>query len=132
MSAVYFSQEADRGVAYWHATDDAPGVYLCGVELRAYNDTQEVRDCFAALVAAVAAHCKHRVTIEIVAPALRLAGYDCENCQAPEAADVRFHAAQGSGALELSPGGLPAGCCKRRIVGAFGGRPDTPRPAARR
>jgi|SRR6516165_7378902 hypothetical protein len=78
MSAVYFVQEADRGVAFWHADDDAPGVYCCGVDLRAYNDTQAVRDCFAALVAAVAAHCRSRFTAEVAAPTSRLAGLPCE------------------------------------------------------
>jgi hypothetical protein len=131
---VYFVQEADRGVAFWHADDDAPGVYCCGVDLRAYNDTQAVRDCFAALVAAVAAHCRSRFTAEVAAPTSRLAGLPCETCTALEADDVRFRAGQISdlSELQLSPNGYPIGCCHRRVLGGFCSGPDTPRPAARR
>ena len=132
MSAVFFSQDSDgRGTALWHATDDGPGVFCCGVDLSAYNADARVSQLFADLVAAVADHFRRVHAVESVAPASRLAGFDCEKCEAPEAADVRFYAAQSSGALELSPGGHPAGCCKVRIVGAFGSRPDAPRPAAR-
>jgi hypothetical protein len=133
MPAVYFSQEADRGVAFWHASDDAPGVYCCGVDLCAYNDTQEVRDCFAALVTAVAAHCKSRFTAEVAASTSRLAGLPCETCTAPEADEVRFRAGQISDVneLQLSPAGHPVGCCRRRIVAAFS-KSDSARPAARR
>jgi hypothetical protein len=132
MSAVYFSQEADRGVALWHASDDRPGVYCCGVDLSAYHNAPRVSELFAELTAAVADYHRRMFATEAVASASRLAGFDCEKCEAPEAADVRFYAAQGSGALELSPGGHPAGCCKVRTVGAFGARADWPRPTARR
>ena len=133
MSAVYFSQDpGGRGTAWWHASDDAPGVYCCGVDLSAHHNDPRVSELFAELTAAVAAHHRRAHVVEAVAPASRLAGFDCERCEAPEAIDVRFHAAQGSGALELSPAGHPVGCCKARVVGAFGGRPDAPRAAARR
>jgi hypothetical protein len=100
------------------------------VDLSAYNADARVSQLFADLVAAVADHFRRAHAVESVAPASRLAGLDCETC--PHGDEVRFYAAQGSGALELSPGGHPAGCCKVRTVGAFGSRPDAPRPAARR
>jgi hypothetical protein len=127
---VYFLREGNRGVAVWRASDEAPDIFLCSVDLAAYDSESEVRDNFASLITVVADHFRRQHVVE--PPASRLAGYDCEYCQAPEAIDVRFHAAQGSGALDLSPGGFPAGCCKRRIVAAYGGRPDTLHSAARR
>jgi hypothetical protein len=120
MSAVYFSQDPDgRGTALWHATDDAPGVYCCGVDLSAYNADGRVSELFAELTAAVADYHRRMFATEAVAPTSRLSGFDCEKCEAPEAADVRFNASQGSGALALSPGGHPAGCCKIRVVGGY-------------
>ena len=126
MSAVYFVQEADRGAAVWRASDDAPDVFLCSVELTAYNSDSQIRDRFAELVNAVADYYRKHAA-EVAAPTSRLAGLPCETCEAPEADDVRFRAGQISDAagLELSPGGFPVGCCKRQIVGVIGGRPDT-------
>jgi hypothetical protein len=131
MSAVYFVQGAGRGNAFWRASDESADVFLCAVALDVYDSESEVRDRFAELVNAVAAHCRRRLTAEVADPASRLAGLPCEKCEAPEADDVRHPAGQVSDVaeLELSPGGFPVGCCKRRVVGAFGGRPDTPRPA---
>ena len=101
-------------------------MYLCGVDLQAYEDAQ-VRDRFAELVNAAADHFRRKHAAEVAAPASRLAGLPCETCEAPEADDIRFYAGQISDAagLELSPGGLPAGCCKRRIVGVVGYMPNT-------
>jgi hypothetical protein len=92
-----------------------------------------VRDHFAALVNAVANYYRSKHVAGAIAPVSRLAGLPCETCTAPEADDIRFRAGQVSDAseLELSPGGYPAGCCRRRIVAAFG-KSDTARPAARR
>jgi hypothetical protein len=132
MSAVYFVREASGvGKAVFRSTDDAEDVFCAAVALDAYDDPH-VCEAFAALVASVAAYRRRVHVAESVAPTSRLAGFDCEKCEAPEATDVRFYAAQSSGALELSPGGHPAGCCKVRTVGAYGGRPDASRPAARR
>ena len=128
MSAVYFSQDPDgRGTAFWRASDDAPDAFLCGVALDAYDSDSGVRDRFAELVNAVADHCRRKHAAEVATPTSRLAGLPCETCKAPEADDVRFHAGQVSDASELalSAGGFPIGCCKRRIVGVIGGRPDT-------
>ena len=41
---VYFVQEAGRGCAFWRAANDAPDVFLCSVELTAYNSESQVRD----------------------------------------------------------------------------------------
>ena len=127
MSAVYFVQEADRGVAVWRASDDAPDVFLCSVDLTSYHGDSQVRDRFAELVNVAADHCRREHAAQVVAPASRLEGIPCATCAAPEADDVRFRAGQISDAagLELSPGGFPVGCCKRQIVGVIGGRPDT-------
>jgi len=128
MSAVYFSQDPDgRGTAFWRASDDAPDAFLCGVALDAYDSDSGVRDRFAELVNAVADHCRRKHAAEVATPTSRLAGLPCETCKAPEADDVRFRAGQISDASELglSAGGFPVGCCRRRIVGVIGGRPDT-------
>ena len=73
MSAVYFVQEADRGAAVWRASDDAPDVFLCSVELTAYNSDSQIRDRFAELVNAVADYYRKHAA-EVAAPASRLAG----------------------------------------------------------
>jgi hypothetical protein len=78
MSAVYFVQEADRGVAVWRASDEAPDVFLCSVELTAYNSESQVRDLFAELVNAVADHCRRKHVTATVAPATRLVGLPCD------------------------------------------------------
>ena len=129
---VYFLQDAGVGRAVFRASDEAPDEFLCSVELTAYNSDSQVRDRFAELVNAVADH--FRRAHVALAPASRLAGLPCETCTAPEADDIRHRAGQISDASELalSPGGFPIGCCKRRIVGVMSGRPDAPRPAARR
>jgi hypothetical protein len=131
---IFFEQgEKGLGCAIWRSEDGAAEVVLCGVDQIAYEGTLAVREHFAALVNAVADHHRRKHVVVTVAPASRLAGIPCETCTAPEADDVRHRAGQISDVseLQLSPGGFPVGCCKRRIVGAFGGRPDTPPPAAR-
>ena len=122
MSAVYFVQEAGRGVAVWRASDEAPDVFLCSVELTAYNSESQVRDLFAELVNAVAAHCRRAVVAGTVDPAAWIAELPCATCTSPQAADVLHRARQAASIIELglSPAGHPAGCCKTRIVGAFG------------
>jgi hypothetical protein len=130
---VYFVQEASGvGKAVFRPTESAEDAFLCSIDLTAYSEPR-VRDLFAELVNAVADHFRRKYLAEVAAPASRLAGLPCETCEAPEADDVRFRAGQISDAseLQLSSNGYPIGCCKRRIVGAFGGRPDTSRPAAR-
>jgi hypothetical protein len=126
MSAVYFVQEVDRGVAVWRASDAAPDVFLCSVELTAYNSDSQVRDRFAELVNVVADYYRKHAA-EVATPTSHLAGLPCETCEAPEADDVRFRAGQISDVSELglSAGGFPVGCCRRQIVGVIGGRPDT-------
>jgi hypothetical protein len=59
----------------------------------------------------------------------------CSRCSEPEAAEILHWARQASDLSELrmSASGLyPLNCCRVKTVGAFGGRPDAPRPAARR
>jgi hypothetical protein len=59
----------------------------------------------------------------------------CSKCNEPEAAEILHWARQASDLSELrmSASGLyPLNCCRVRIVGAFGGRPDTLQSTARR
>ena len=130
---VYFLREANTGRAIWCSEDGAEEIALCSVSLDAYESEAVVRDRFGELVNTVADHCRRKHVAEVVAPASCLAGLPCETCEAPEADDIRFRAGQISDAseLQLSSNGYPVGCCNRRIVGAFGGRPDTPRSAVR-
>ena len=133
MSAIYFVREASGvGKAVFRPTDDAEDVFCAAVALDAYDDPHVCAN-FAALVNAVAAYRRRTHAVEVVASVSRLDGLPCATCEAPEADDVRFRAGQISDAseLQLSPNGYPVGCCRRRIVGAFGGRPDTPRSAMR-
>ena len=134
MSAIYFVREASGvGKAVFRPTDDAEDVFCAAVALDAYDDPHVCAN-FAALVNAVAAYRRRTHAVEAAAPVSRLDGLPCATCEAPEADDVRFRAGQISDAseLQLSPNGYPVGCCRRRIVGAFGGRSDTPRSATRR
>ena len=68
MSAVYFVQEADRGVAVWRASDEAPEVFLCSVALTAYDSDSQVRDRFAELVSVVADHFRRQHVAGAVDP----------------------------------------------------------------
>jgi hypothetical protein len=131
---IYFEQEAGAGRAVWRSEDGGAEAVLCSVNLVAYDSEAIVRERFSELVNAVADHYRRKHVVVTVVPVSRLAGIPCETCKAPEADDVRHRAGQISDVseLELSPGGFPVGCCKRRIVGAFGSQPDWPRPAARR
>jgi hypothetical protein len=135
MSAVYFVREASGvGKAVWRNDDaDATDVYLCGVDLQAYEDAQ-VCAAFAALVDAVAAYRRRTHAAEAVAPASRLDGYPCALCESPQGQDLRSRVGQlsSAGEIPLSPGGLPLGCCKITVVGGFRSHSDSPQPAARR
>lgn len=136
---IYFEQEASTGRAVWRSEDGAEEITLCSVSLAAYDSETTVREHFTALVNAVANH--HRRTHVAVAPvsvASRLEGIPCATCTAPEADDVRHRAGSVSDVseLQLSPGGYPVGCCKRRIIAVMGGQPDwsssrPPAPARR-
>jgi hypothetical protein len=131
---IYFEQEASTGRAVWRSEDGAEEITLCSVSLAAYDSETAVREHFTALVNAVADH--HRRTHVTVAPvsvASRLEGIPCATCTAPEADDVRHRAGSVSDVseLQLSPGGYPVGCCKRRIVAMIGGQPDRPRAGSR-
>jgi hypothetical protein len=130
---VYFVTEGTRGTAVWRASDDATDVYLCGVDLQAYEDAQ-VRAHFATLVDAVANYFRRAHAAEAVDPASRLDGYPCATCESLEGQDLRSRVGQlsSAGEIPLSPGGLPLGCCKITVVGGFRGQSDAPRPAAAR
>jgi len=131
---VYFDQEAGVGRAVWRSEDGAEEVALCSVDLTAYSNEPSVRERFSELLSAVADYYRRTHVAAPVASISRLDGLPCATCEAPEADDVRHRAGQISDVseLQLSPNGYPVGCCKRRIVGAFGGGPDPARPAARR
>jgi hypothetical protein len=127
---IYFEQgEKGLGCAIWRSEDGAAEVVLCGVDPTAYESEPSVREHFAALTNAVADHHRSKHIAAPAVPASKLAGLPCETCTAPEADDVRHRAGQISDVseLQLSPGGHPIGCCKRRIVAVMGGQPDQPR-----
>ena len=130
---VYFLAEGSRGTAVWRASDNATDQYLCGVDLQAYGD-EKVRERFAELATAAADYYRRTHVAASVDPAAWVSELPCSDCSSPEAADVLHRARQAASLIELglSPGGnYPAGCCKTRIVGVMGGRPDTPRSAVR-
>jgi hypothetical protein len=62
---VYFLAEGTRGTAVWRASDEAPDVFLCSVEMTAYNSDSQVRDRFAELVSAVSDHCRCKHVAEV-------------------------------------------------------------------
>jgi hypothetical protein len=131
---VYFEAQGNRGTAVWRASDDATDVYLCGVDLQAYEDAQ-VRAHFASLVEVVAAYHRRTHVAGTADPGAWIAELPCIKCDSPLAADVLHRARQSASLIELglSPGGnYPAGCCKTRVVGVIGRGSDSPRPVARR
>jgi hypothetical protein len=126
---VYFIQEIGRGVAVWRASDETEDVFLCSVALTAYSEPQ-VRDRFAELVNAVADHCRRKHVAE-ANPAAWIAELPCASCTSSEAVDVLHRARQVASASELGwTGNHITGCCKSRVVGVIGSRPDTLRPTA--
>jgi hypothetical protein len=127
---IFFSAEGNRGCAYWRSVGDTTNVFLAAIALDAYNGDTRLQNQFLELAAAVAAHQQ----CAFIASKPRPIELPCAQCTAPQAADVRHRAAQVAdlNELELSPSGLPLGCCRVHVIGAFGGQPDTPRPAARR
>jgi hypothetical protein len=114
MAAIYFVQEADRVNAVWHASEDAPGVFLCSVELTAYNESS-IRNRFVELVEAMAVHRRQFTRTED--PVERLIAFPCATCERPEADDVRHLLKQGE--IALSPGGLPVACCRVQVMGSL-------------
>ena len=93
MSAIYFVREASGvGKAVFRPTDDAQDVFCAAVALDAYDDPHVCAN-FAALVNAVAAYRRRTHAVGVVAPVSRLDGLPCASCEAPEADDVRFRAA---------------------------------------
>jgi hypothetical protein len=124
---IFFDQvEMGLGRAVWRSEDGVAEVALCSVDMVAYDNEAAVRDRFAELINAVAAHHQRKHAAAPAAPASRLAGIPCETCTAPEADDVRHRAGSVSDVseLQLSPGGFPAGCCKRVTVAVIDGQPD--------
>ena len=119
---VYFAIEGAKGVAYFRAHDEGEDVFVAAVARDAYETDARVRSLFADLVAAVADHCRRMHVAATVDPAAWIAELPCATCTSPQAADVLHRARQAASIIELglSPAGHPAGCCKTRIVGAFG------------
>jgi hypothetical protein len=131
---VYFDQQGDRGIATWHATDDADGVYCCGVDLTAYHGDPRVRELFSELTAAVAAYHRRVHVVKVAVPAEQLSAFPyCSQCQSPEAEELRHLLGQGASVDQIAttPNGTPLLCCRVRTVGAYG-RSDTPQQTARR
>ena len=130
---IYFIREANTGRAVWCSSEGAEEVVLCSVNLVAYESEAAVRDRFGELINAVADHCRRQQVVGAIDPAAWIAELPCANCTTPLAADVLHRARQSASISELGVvGNYVAGCCKSRVVGAFGGRPDAPRAAARR
>src|SRR6516162_6523819 len=130
---VYFVQEASGvGKAVFRPTESAEDVFLCSIDLTAYSEPR-VRDLFTELVTTVADFYRRAHVAEAVDPAAWVAELPCANCTSPEAADVLHRARQAASISELGvTGSYVTGCCKSRVVGVIGGRPDTSRPVARR
>jgi len=130
--SVWFVREGNRGVAYFRANDEAEDVFIAAIALDACDSESEAQDRFAALVH-VAADFFRRKHTGAVDPTAWIAELPCAKCDSPLAADVLHRARQSGSILELnlSPGGVPAGCCRRQVLAAFR-QSDASRPAARR
>jgi len=133
LGTIDFVNTAESHGAFWRGLADVEATLLCSVRASAVVDP-EVRDKFHALAAAVAGHLVRGSTAVTAAPAGRW--YDslpCTTCSHPQAADVRHLCAQVTelAELQLTPSGLPIGCCRVRVVGAMG-VPDMPPAAAPR
>ena len=134
---VFFIRESSGiGKAVFRPTDDAEDLFCAAVSLSAYDDPQ-VCEAFAALVNVVSAHFRRQTPVEVADRAAQIAQLlpCCSRCSEPEAAEILHWARQASDLSELrmSASGLyPLNCCRVRIVGAFGGRPDTLQSTARR
>ena len=131
---IFFDQvEMGLGRAVWRSEDGSEEAVLCSVNQVAYDNEATVRERFGELINAAADYFRRKHAAAPAAPASRLAGIPCETCTAPEADDVRHRAGSVSDVseLQLSPGGYPVGCCKRRIVAMIGGQPDRPRAGSR-
>jgi hypothetical protein len=126
---IFFDQvETGLGRAVWRSEDGAEEAVLCSVNQVAYDNEATVRERFGALINATADHFRRKHAAAPTIPVSRLAGIPCETCTAPEADDVRHRAGQVSDVseLQLSPGGFPAGCCRRVTLAVIGGQPDMP------
>jgi hypothetical protein len=130
---VYFAIEGAKGVAYFRAHDEAEDVFVAAVARDVYETDARVRSLFADLVAAVADHFRRTHVAEAVDPVAWIAELPCAKCDSPLAADVLHRARQSASIVELnlSPGGVPAGCCRRQVLAAFR-QSDSPQLAARR
>jgi len=132
MSTVWFVREGNRGVAYFRANDEAEDVFIAAIALDVYDSETEAQDRFAALVHAAADFFRRNHT-GAVDPGAWIAELPCAKCDSPLAADVLHRARQSASVVELnlSPGGVPAGCCRRQVLAAFR-QSDVAQPAARR
>jgi len=130
--SVWFVREGNRGVAYFRANDEAEDIFVAAIALDVYDSESEAQDRFAALVHGAADFFRRKHT-GAVDPTAWIAELPCAKCDSPLAADVLHRARQSGSILELnlSPGGVPAGCCRRQVLAAFR-QSDASRPAARR
>jgi hypothetical protein len=127
LGTISFESTAEAHTAFWRSAADAEATLLCSVKASAVADS-EVRDKFHALAAAVAGHIAFGTTTVGAAPSARW--YDtlpCATCKQPQAADVLHLCGSATqlSELQLTPSGLPIGCCRVRAVGAMG-IPDIP------
>jgi hypothetical protein len=128
---ITFVDTADSHGAFWLGADDVKSTFLCSVKAGAVADP-EVHAKFHALAAAVAGHLVHGTPVA-AAPSARW--YDtlpCASCKQPQAADVLGLCGQYAElhAMQLSPSGLPIGCCRIRTVGAMALDAPSSRPPA--
>jgi hypothetical protein len=133
---ISFVTTADSHGAFWRGVADSEATLLCSIKASVIGDP-EVSSKFRELAAAVAGHLARGLTVG-GAPSARW--YDtlpCTTCEHPQAADVRHLCGQATelAELQLSPSGLPVGCCRIRAVGAMSIpdiAPTPPRPSRAR
>jgi hypothetical protein len=129
---ISFVDAVDHHTAFWRGAADTESTFLCSIKASAVADP-EVRAKFHALAAAVAGRIAYGTTPVAVAPSARW--YDtlpCASCKQPQAVDVLGLCAQYAELheMQLSPSGLPIGCCRIRTVGAMNLDAPSPRPPA--
>jgi hypothetical protein len=133
LGTISFVDAADSHAAFWRGPADVEATLLCSVRASAVADPA-VRAQFHTLAAAVAGHLAYGSTAVAAAPSAKwYESLPCMTCSHPQAADVRHLCAQVTelAELQLTPSGLPIGCCRVRVVGAMG-VPDMPPAAAPR
>ena len=129
---IFTRAEGDRLCAYWRGATDTIDTFLASIDATICNNAPGLHDQFLQLVSAAATARVHGKAggDKVDLAAERFAQLPCAQCERPEAAEIRLRCGQVSDTseLDLSPGGAPAGCCRRRIVGVLGLDAPSPRP----